>query len=88
VSQCLYNNDDTVHAVTDARGASATYTYNNNRGLVNGINYNAPSGLTATANVSFVYDAIGNRTSMTDGFGSMTYQYNQLSQLTSETRQI
>jgi YD repeat-containing protein len=81
-----YNADDTVYSVTDARGASATYSYNNNRRLVTGINYSAPSGVTATPNVTFGYDALGNRTSMSDGFGSKSYAYNQLSQLTSETR--
>jgi YD repeat-containing protein len=80
-----YNSDDTINSVTDARGASATYTYNN-RHLVTGINYSAPAGITPTSNVSFGYDAAGNRTSMTDGFGSTTYSYNQLSQLLSEER--
>ena len=80
-----YNTDDTVNSVIDARGAAATYTYNN-RHLVTGITYSAPDGITATSNVSFAYDAVGNRTSMTDGPGSMSYSYNQLSQMTSETR--
>ena len=40
----------------------------------------------AAAPASFAYDAAGNRTSMTDGVGSATYAYNQLSQMTSETR--
>ena len=39
-----------------------------------------------TINVSYDYDAAGNRTSMTDGLGSVTYTRNQLSQLTAETR--
>jgi YD repeat-containing protein len=81
-----YNSDDTINSVTDARGASATYIYNNYRHLVNEIHYSAPSGVTATANVTFTYDAVGNRTSMTDGLGSKSYSYNQLSQLMSETR--
>jgi YD repeat-containing protein len=80
-----YNTDDSVQSVTDARGASATYAYNG-RHLVTGINYSAPAGITPTSNVSFGYDADGNRTSMTDGFGSKSYAYNQLSQLMSETR--
>ena len=80
-----YNNDDTVQAVTDARGASATYGYNS-RHLVTSISYYAPSGVAASPNVTFGYDAAGNRTSMTDGFGSKAYSYNQLSQLVSETR--
>lgn len=81
-----YNLDDTVNSVTDARGASATYIYNNGRRLVNGISYSAPSGITPTSNVSFGYDAAGNRTSMTDGLGTVSYGYNQLSQMTSERR--
>ena len=42
--------------------------------------------MSATANVSFGYDAAGHRTSMTDGMGSVSYNYNNLAQLTSETR--
>ncbi len=84
-----YNPDETIHSVTDARGASVTYGYvGNNRRLVTSISYNAPSGITTTSNVSFGYDAVGNRTSMTDGLGSKSYNYNQLSQLMSETRTI
>ncbi|PYS21235.1 MAG: hypothetical protein DMF72_18040 [Acidobacteria bacterium] len=81
-----YNNDDTLNSVTDARGASASYVYNNYRGLVNGINYYAPSGVANTPSVSFTYDAAGNRTSMTDGLGSTSYNYDSLSRMTSETR--
>lgn len=80
-----YNMDDTVNTVTDARGASATYSYNN-RHLVTNITYGVPSGVAATASVGFGYDEAGNRTSMTDAFGSVSYVYNTLSQLTSETR--
>jgi YD repeat-containing protein len=53
---------------------------------VNEIEYSAPSGITPTANVTFAYDAAGNRTSMTDGLGTKSYSYNSLSQMTSETR--
>jgi YD repeat-containing protein len=81
-----YNSDDTIDSVTDARGASATYSYNNNRHLATGITYGAPSGITPTSTVTFGYDAVGNRTSMSDGMGSASYSYNQLSQMTSETR--
>ena len=80
-----YNSDDTVSSATDARGASATYGYNN-RHQATSINYNAPAGITATSNVTYAYDGAGNRTSMTDGLGSKTYTYNQLSQVMSETR--
>ncbi|MGH9930827.1 MAG: hypothetical protein ACREA9_16575, partial [Pyrinomonadaceae bacterium] len=80
-----YNSDDTVQSVTDARGASATYSYNN-RHLATGISYNAPAGLTPAPNVSIEFDAAGNRTSMSDGIGSVSYSYDQLSRMTSETR--
>lgn len=36
--------------------------------------------------VGYGYDEAGNRTSMTDQYGSASYQYNSLSRLTSETR--
>src|SRR5258707_8951574 len=38
--------------------------------------------------VSFGYDSAGNLTSMTDGSGGTTYQYNSLSQVVSETHQL
>ena len=82
-----YNTDDTITAITDARGASATYGYNG-RDLPTSITYSAPAGITPTSTVSFSYDAVGNRASMTDGFGSKSYTYNQLSQLTAEARYI
>lgn len=84
-----YNSDSTVQSVTDARGAMATYSYNA-RHLVTGITYTVPQGsaIPATPNVTFGYDAARNRTSMTDGMGSVSYSYNQLSQMTSETRII
>lgn len=80
-----YFADGTTQTVTDARGATASYAYNG-RHLVTGITYGVPAGVAATPNVSFGYDAAGNRTSMTDGLGSVSYSYNTLSQLTSETR--
>jgi len=79
-----YNPDDTVNSFTDARGASANYSYNN-RHLLTEITY-PPSGVTPTSNVAFGYDAAGNRTSMSDGLGNVSYSYDQLSRLTSETR--
>ena len=61
-----YFTNDAVQTITDARGATTTFSYNN-RDLVTGISYGVPSGVAATPNVSFAYDAAGNRTSMTDG---------------------
>jgi RHS repeat-associated protein len=80
-----YFADGTTQTVTDARNAITTFAYNN-RQLVTGITYGVPAGVAPTANVTFGYDAAGNRTSMTDGAGSVSYGYNTLSQMTSETR--
>ena len=80
-----YFADGTMQTMTDARGASTTFAYNG-RHLVTDITYVVPSGVAATSNVSFAYDAAGNRTLMNDGLGSVSYAYNTLSQLTSETR--
>lgn len=41
-----------------------------------------------TPTVSFSYDNLGNRISMNDGFGTVAYEYNELSQITAETRQF
>lgn len=85
-----YNADDTIQLVTDARGASQSFSYNG-RHLVTGISYAVPAGITSITSVqpvSYVYDAAGNRTSMTDGNGRTDYTYNQLSKMLSETRQF
>ncbi|MBI1763267.1 MAG: hypothetical protein HYR56_17725 [Acidobacteria bacterium] len=80
-----YFADDTVQTMTDARGASSTYGYNN-RQLVTSITYGVPAGVGATPNVTIGYDAAGNRTSMSDGPGNVAYIYDTLSRLQSETR--
>ena len=80
-----YYGDGTLKKVTDPRGASSTQTYNN-RHLLTGVTYGAPSGVAAAANVSFAYDGAGNRTTMDDGPGMVTYAYDTLSRMTGETR--
>jgi YD repeat-containing protein len=82
-----YNSDGTIQKVTDARGASQTFVYNN-RHLVTSISYTVPggSGITVPATSTFAYDAAGNRTSMNDGVGNVSFSYDQMSRLTSETR--
>ncbi|HSE19791.1 MAG TPA: hypothetical protein VLB46_22210, partial [Pyrinomonadaceae bacterium] len=79
-----YNADSQPLTVTDARGVTQTFTYNS-RDLPTIISY---SGGAPLPSVNLAYDGARNRTSMTDGTGSRTYQFNQLSQLTSETRQF
>jgi YD repeat-containing protein len=86
-TQYAYNADDTLYRVTDARGAYATFTYSVRHQVTN-ISFTAPTGITATSPVSYSYDAAANRTSMTDGSGSITYSYDQFARLTSETKQF
>ena len=86
-----YNDDDTVRSVTDARGVKAVYGYDNDRHLVSSVEYDLTNVLPgqnvqATAGVSFVYDAAGNRVRMTDGFGVVDYAYDALSRLLEEKR--
>jgi len=85
-----YNADDTTNFVTDARGAKTIFGYNP-RHLVVSISYDLSNlvpgqSVAPTSNVSFTYDAAGNRQTMSDGMGSVSYSYDNLSQLTSETR--
>jgi len=84
VTTWVYNSDDTIQSTTDARGATSTFTYNNARHLPSTVTH-ALSG-SPTIVESLAYDAAGNRTLMTDGSGSTTYEYDQLSRLRSETR--
>lgn len=89
VTTYSYNDDDTVSSLVDARGASQTLSYNNRR-LINGISYSAPqgSGIAVPVSITYGYDGAGNRTSMSDGLGGITYQFDQLSRVISETRQF
>jgi YD repeat-containing protein len=82
-----YNANDTAQSVTDARNVVVNYLYNKRR-LLTDINYAAPSGITATAPVSFQYDAAGNRTQMVDGLGATSYFYDQFSRLTAEAKPL
>jgi YD repeat-containing protein len=87
-----YNADDTVQSITDARGITSTFGYNA-RHLLTSLSLppaqNLPSGIPATSNVTYSYDAAGNRTSMSDVSGnSVNYTYDSLSRLLSEARQF
>lgn len=86
ITTYYYNADDTTNHSTDARNVTTTFTHNA-RHLVRSITYAIPSGVASTPDVTFDYDSAGNRTSMVDsGGGSATYNYDQLSRVTSETR--
>jgi hypothetical protein len=80
-----YKPDDMIESVTDARGATTSYGYNN-RHQITAISYVAPSGIAATSAESFAYDEAGNRISMADGSGSTSYNYDQLSRIEAETK--
>ena len=94
-----YNADDTVATVTDPRGTVTTFKYGHvdegtgseYRALPTKIEYSVPGGsaIPDPADVSFTYDAAGNRTSMaegTGGTGTLTYTYDELSRLETETK--
>jgi len=80
-----YKADDIIESITDARGAKQNISYNA-RHLVTGITYPSQAGVTSAAAVTYGYDAAGNRISMSDEVGDVSYSYDQLSRLKSETR--
>ena len=97
-SYCTYTYyaDGNLQKKTDARGASATYTYNG-RHLVTGITYAKPAtqgaeqeinAIPAVTPVAIGYDEAGNRIWMTDDVGRVDYTYDTWSRMLSETRQF
>jgi YD repeat-containing protein len=80
-----YNADDTVQSAIDARGSIKTFSYNARR-LATLVSYEPSAGITDTPDASFNYDAAGNRTAMTDGVGSKSYHYDQMSRMDWEER--
>jgi YD repeat-containing protein len=94
-STFTYHADDSIASVTDPRNAVTTYHYGNvddasseYRALPTKILYSVPggSGIIDPADVSFTYDPAGNRTYMSDGTGNLTYSYDELSRLKTETK--
>jgi YD repeat-containing protein len=82
-----YNANDSIQTVTDPRGVITSFAYNN-RGLLQNINFN-PNGAPNVASygpISFTYDSVGNRLSMTDSSGSSEYHYDTLSRMDWEKR--
>jgi len=84
-----YNPDDTIQSITDPRGAITSFLYNS-RKLPETVSYSVPQGsaIPSASPISFAYDAAGNRTQMTDAFGTTSYAYDSLSRIKSETRQF
>ncbi len=71
-----YDGYGRVNAVTDGRGAVATYTYNL-LDQVTGISYSGTS-LPATTAMSFTYNGIGKMKTRTDASGTTTWTYDPL----------
>jgi YD repeat-containing protein len=84
-SEITYYNDDTIQSVKDARGTIRTLTYGYRKQLLQA-SYTTVGNIPAVSPTTFQYDALGNRTSMVDEEGSLTFTFNMLSQLTQETR--
>lgn len=82
-----YNADDTRATVTDPRGAITTFTHNN-RHLMTGVSYSAPSGIPTVSSATYTYDAAGNRLSMTSTTAEVDYVYDTASRMTSETQTV
>ncbi len=85
-----YNRDDTISWMKDARGAKTNFGYTS-RHLVSSISYDlsgvAPGqNVAATSEITFGYDAAGNRSQMTDGLGTVTYHYDSMSRMDWEER--
>ncbi len=83
-----YDPDGNLVQTVDANGTSTpapddgTTTYSYDRaGRLTGIDYSD-----STPDVSFSYDPVGNRTSMTDGQGRQTYAYDAVNRLAEVSR--
>ncbi len=72
-----YDYNGNVQMRVDGNGVVTSYAYNDPESLLTGISYAYPPtyGGGTTGNVSFGYDAYGRRAGMTDGSGSVTYNY-------------
>jgi hypothetical protein len=95
-----YNIDDTVATVTEPRGVVTNYTYGNpgateKRAFLTRIDYATPTANPTPGDplhiadvhyVTFDYDHAGNRATMVDGTGTLSYQYDELSRLTAEKK--
>jgi RHS repeat-associated protein len=80
VTTLTYDPDGNRATATDPLGQTATFSYDSLSRLT-GVDYSDP----ATADVGYAYDANGNRTSMTDGTGTTTYEFDEAGRLLSVT---
>jgi RHS repeat-associated protein len=77
-----YDNVGNRTTVTDAEAQVTTYSYD---GLYRVATIDYSNSTIATSDVSFDYDALGNRLEMTDGTGTTTYLYDRANRLTATT---
>jgi RHS repeat-associated protein len=81
------NPDSALRTKTDARGKVTTMSYGNSGGALHQLVSRSYSD--STPAVSFGYNSLGLRNSMTDGLGSVTYSYDSnTDKLTQESRSL
>ncbi|MEZ5306564.1 MAG: VCBS repeat-containing protein [Pyrinomonadaceae bacterium] len=87
-TEWFYNADGSNSQIIDPRGVITGFTYNDPRGLLTKLSYQVPSGsgIPDTPDVDISYDNLGNRILVSDETGSRSIAYNDISQITSETR--
>ncbi len=85
LTQTTYDSNSNRLTMTDPLSQLSTFGYDAINRLT-AITYSNPAAGTATtANVSYANDANGNRSSMSDGTGSTSYNYDELDRLVSVT---
>ncbi len=75
-----------VNSQPSKKTKSASMFYANGTLTVHAPIYVPDYSVSTTPPVSFIYDNLGNRTQMTDGSGTVSYEYNSLGQMKAETR--
>jgi RHS repeat-associated protein len=75
-----YNASGEVSQLTLPSGDSVSYSYDND-GRLTAIDYSD-----STPDITYSYDAVGNRTQMSDGVGTQNYSYDAANRLTSVSR--
>jgi len=85
LTQTTYDPNSNRQTLSDPQAQLTTFGYDTLNRLTSMAFTNAAPGTSATANVSYAYDANGNRTSLTDGTGSTSYTYDERDRLLSVT---
>lgn len=72
----------------DARGVVTTYQYDTLTGNTLSVSYTAPEDVMETATQSYVYNVLGQSTSITDASGTHNFSYNEYGDLLTESIQV